>query len=191
MEYSIKEITKLFKNVQSATVRGWIRNDLQDVKDNKEFVLSRPNNKDPKKPWILTEKAVEIIKNKHISKFIDIEDTNKSEDKTNLKTEEDYKIIALKSKINMLEKNNEDLRGMVIDLRNQRDMAQQANLKLMKKLPDTIDNKIYSEKQNKNYKNEYNELLTELEKLNSSFWKRMIYKKRINEILAMLKKKQK
>lgn len=189
MEYSIKEVSKLFKNVKPATVRGWIRTDLKDVKNDKDFVLSKPDDKDQKKPWVLTEKAVEIIKNKHIDKFIDIddEDDKSREAKANPAISEAYmRIRALNSENKALKKNNEDLRATIIDLRNQRDLVQQTNLKLMGKLPDTIDNQENNKQEENN--NKIDKLMSELEELNNSLFKRITHKNRINELLAELKK---
>lgn len=189
MEYSIKEVSKLFKNVKPATVRGWIREDLKDVKNDTDFVLSKPDDKDQKKPWILTEKAVEIIKNKHIDKFIDTDDIDDKsrEAKVNPVISEAYmKIRVLNSENKALRKNNEDLRATIIDLRNQRDLAQQTNLKLMGKLPDMIDNQENNKQEENN--NKIDKLMSELEGLNNSLFKRITHKNRINELLAELKK---
>ncbi|WP_283577754.1 hypothetical protein [Ligilactobacillus aviarius] len=194
MEYSIKEVSKLFKDVKTATVRGWIRSDLKNVKDDKDYVLSKPDDNDQKKPWILTEKAVEIIKNKHINKFIDVDDMDdkNGEVKVDPKVSEAYmKIRVLNSEIKALKKNNEDLRSVVIDLRNQRDLAQQTNLKLMSKLPNMIevqeDNKGKGEEEKDR---KASELIAELEELNNSLFKRIMNRKRINELISELKNKK-
>lgn len=192
MEYSIKEVSKLFKDVKTATVRGWIRSDLKNVKDDKDYVVSRPDDNDQKKPWILTEKAVEIIKNKHINKFIDVDDMDdkNGEVKVDPKISEAYmKIRVLNSEIKALKKNNEDLRGVVIDLRNQRDLAQQTNLKLMSKLPSMIGVQEEDKGEEENDKKN-SELIAELEELNNSLFKRIMNRKRINELISELKNKK-
>lgn len=192
MEYSIKEVSKLFKDVKTATVRGWIRSDLKNVKDDKDYVLSKPDDNDQKKPWILTEKAVEIIKNKHINKFIDVDDMDdkNGEVRANSKISEAYmKIRVLNSEIKALKKNNEDLRGVVIDLRNQRDLAQQTNLKLMSKLPSMIEVQEDNKGEEENNK-KASELIAELEELNNSLFKRIMNRKRINELISELKNKK-
>ena len=78
---------------------------------------------------------------------------------------------------------------MVIDLRNQRDLAQQTNLKLMSKLPSMIEVQEDNKGEKENNKKD-SELIAELEELNNSLFKRIMNRKRINELISELKNKK-